>query len=286
MQSLAAVLAACSLLGGFVFFLLASPPLGWARISPTHGLAPAGPPQGCPDLPTENVDIPSEVLECQDKYTPVEVNGVQIWTFEQIAGAFYEYSVKPWNFPNSTNASSHVGECVAALVIVAGECQTTSHLGASGCLKTNDFMRSGIYQTDFLRTGGAGAVVNPQIEKDGGIMNLCVSSYGAGFMVAPFPVGNSSEGDGGNRVNTLQGGSYFTCRGALADVGAYDCPDLAHYRPQAIDTYANFIGPFCHKGWESHWVHCQIGGHGGCCAVWNGGANLGRDLYPFPRLLL
>ena len=55
------------------------------------------------------------------------------WTFSQIADAFYEYGIKPWNFNNPTDRTKHIPECVAALTIVAGECALDEDPSFSGC---------------------------------------------------------------------------------------------------------------------------------------------------------
>lgn len=72
-------------------------------------------------------------------------------------------------------------QCVGALVIAAGECQETLSSEGKGCdaYATKD---SGVFQLDFLRSGQIGVRVRPQIEKDGGIMNLCISAFGAGLL--------------------------------------------------------------------------------------------------------
>jgi hypothetical protein len=86
--------------------------------SAEYPVSPCGNPKG-PDTQMEDVSIPADVLSCSDPAYAVGSDGY--WTHQQIARAFYEYSVKPWNW-ESTNAKDHVGDCVAALLIVAGEC--------------------------------------------------------------------------------------------------------------------------------------------------------------------
>lgn len=69
----------------------------------------------------ENIIIPQNVINCiEEKYKP---DSEGVWNLHQIADAFYEYGVKPWNFPNSTFRSEHINDCIAALIIVSGECQ-------------------------------------------------------------------------------------------------------------------------------------------------------------------
>ena len=77
----------------------------------------------------ENIVIPQSVLDCsKSKYLP-DAQGV--WNFEQLAEAFFEFGVRPWNFPNSGNRKEHIDECVAALIIASGECEPVE--GRTGC---------------------------------------------------------------------------------------------------------------------------------------------------------
>ena len=77
----------------------------------------------------QNADLPANVLACSSSRFAASSSGV--WTFNQIADAFYEYGVKPWNFANPTNRTQHVADCVAALVIASGECESVA--GQVGC---------------------------------------------------------------------------------------------------------------------------------------------------------
>ena len=98
-------------------------------------------------------------------------------------------------------------QCVGALVIAAGECQETLSSEGKGCdaYATKD---SGVFQLDFLRSGQIGVRVRPQIEKDGGIMNLCISAFGAGFITAPPWFDKAKE-----QVATIEGDTIFNvCR--------------------------------------------------------------------------
>jgi len=232
-------------------------------VSGDYPVSPSGNPIG-PDTQKEDVSIPADVLSCSGSAYAVGSDGY--WSYQQIARAFYEYSVKPWNW-KSTSAKDHVGDCVAALLIVAGECNPGISPG-KGC-DAAATGASGVFQTDFMRTGGAGKKVNPAI--GGGPMNLCISAFGAGFMAAPFPA------DAGDHVSSLEGSSYFTCRGSLSTVKDYHCDDPAAV---AGNNYSNFIGPFCHKAHASRWSPCPIGSTGSCCAMWNGGGNSGQAAFP------
>lgn len=143
---------------------------------------------------------------------------------------FYESDSGPGNLTS---------QCVAALVIASGEC---SPVIGQGC-NASATGPSGVFQLDFLRTGNTSTVILPQIEADGNIMNLCISGYGAGFLTAP-PWYDESQG----QVATLEGDSFITCMEAPAYVNNYSCPD-----PSAVAgvDYTNYIGPFCHKGYDS-----------------------------------
>lgn len=166
-------------------------------------------------------------------------------------------------------------QCVGALVIAAGECQETTQTLGLGCngILTKD---SGVFQLDFLRTGQCGEVVNPQIKKDGGIMNLCISGFGAGYLTAAPWVDEAKS-----LIATLEDTVFQTCNHAPAYVNNYSCPD-----PLAVPgvLYSNYIGAFCHKWFASRWSTCDVTQTTPrCCGLFNGGANAGRDKYPFPE---
>lgn len=170
-------------------------------------------------------------------------------------------------------------QCVGALVIAAGEWQETLSSEGKGCdaYATKD---SGVFQLDFLRSGQIGVRVRPQIEKDGGIMNLCISAFAAGFITAPPWFDKAKE-----QVATIEGDTILTCAGAPPYVNNYSCHDpLAE--PGIL--YPNFIGPFCHKTYASRWSPCDISqtvASNVCCPMWNGGANKeseGLPQAPFP----
>lgn len=62
------------------------------------------------------------------------------------------------------------------------------------------------------------------------------------------------------------------------------CPD-----PLAVPgvLYPNYIGAFCHKWFASRWSTCDLTQTTPrCCGLFNGGANAGRDKYPFPESLV
>ena len=62
------------------------------------------------------------------------------------------------------------------------------------------------------------------------------------------------------------------------------CPD-----PLAAPgvLYPNYIGAFCHKWFASRWSTCDVTQTSPrCCGLFNGGANAGRDKYPFPEYLV
>jgi hypothetical protein len=208
----------------------------------------------------ENVDIPEEVFQCPHPFYTADSTG--LWNYTQIAYAFFEYGIKLWNFPNPTNSYAHISECVAALVIVSGECQSPADTSRQGC--TIQSGASGVFQTDFLRT------IPNFPNKQGYIMNLCLSAYGAGYMAAPFLAAT-----GKTCTLSLRGGSpasFYNCYQAKALVNDYNCPD-----PNATPgkNYTNFIGPFCHKSYASRWSPCTS-----CCTLFNGGGNSYQ--IPFP----
>lgn len=231
------------------------------------GLGPGGNPT--PALsPRESVHFDEETLQCADaKWKP---DSTGLWTFEQIAGAFLEYGAKKFYAPNE--GPDLLTQCVGALVTAAGECQETAATLGKGCSATLT-KDSGVFQLDFLRTGNTGGVVNPQIEKDGGIMNLCISGFGAGYMTgAPW------FDEASSKVAELEGDSFTTCMGAPPLVNDYACPD-----PNAEPgvQYSNYVGTFCHKGYASRWSTCSLQDTSArCCGVWNGGANDYQG--PFP----
>lgn len=154
-------------------------------------------------------------------------------------------------------------------MIASGEC---SPIVGSGC-NASATGPSGVFQLDFLRTSGPSSVVDPQIEKDGDIMNLCISGYGAGYLTGAPWTDEANE-----KVATLESSSFYTCMDAPAYVNNYSCPD-----PNAVEgtVYSNYIGTFCHKGYASAFSPCDITGTGECCGIWNGGANSYQD--PFPN---
>lgn len=211
----------------------------------------------------ENVEIPDNVVACSNPRFHPDSTG--IWTFAQIADAFYEYALKPWNFPNPTDKSKHINNCVAALVTVAGECATP--VGKVGCSTHSG--PSGVYQTDFLRTIPGFPVQD--------VMNLCLSSFGAGYMAAPF-----LAAPGKSCTISMKGGaaaSMFTCYQAWPKVEQYgdSCRDP---KADPSKSYQNYIGPFCHKSYSSRWSPCTLTGPG-CCALFNGGGNSYQ--VPFPQ---
>ena len=211
----------------------------------------------------EDVSVPANAISCSSSRFKYDATG--IWTFNQIADAFYEYGVKPWNWPNASDRTKHIDDCVAALVIVAGECSTP--VGKVGCSTHSG--PSGVFQTDFLRT-------IPGFPEEP-IMNLCLSAWGAGYMAAPF-----IAAPGQSCTVSVNGGSpasIYTCYQAPMTINEYgsSCAD-----PQSVEgeTYSNYIGPFCHKAWASRWSPCGIRGPG-CCALFNGGGNSYQ--VPFPQ---
>lgn len=216
----------------------------------------------------ENVIFDEATLKCADPKWKPDNSG--LWTFQQIAEAYLEFGAEKFYKPDA--GPDLLTQCVGALVIAAGECQETTETLGKGCnaFATKD---SGVFQLDFLRTGNTGKVVNPQIEADGGIMNLCISGFGAGFMTgAPWADEASSQ------VATLQGDSFTTCMRAPALVNDYSCPD-----PHAVAgvDYSNYVGTFCHKGYASRWSPCNTESTAArCCGIWNGGANDYQG--PFP----
>eukprot|EP00434_Breviolum_minutum_P032102 symbB.v1.2.028390.t1/scaffold2960.1/size66438/8 len=237
------------------------------------GLGPGGNPH--PAMTVTNVVFDEETLHCSDpRWTP---DSTGIWTFKQIAESFLLYGAKKFYSPGGV--PDPLTQCVGALVIAAGECQETLSSEGKGCdaYATKD---SGVFQLDFLRSGQIGVRVRPQIEKDGGIMNLCISAFGAGFITAPPWFDKAKE-----QVATIEGDTILTCAGAPPYVNNYSCHDpLAE--PGIL--YPNFIGPFCHKTYASRWSPCDISqtvASNVCCPMWNGGANKeseGLPQAPFP----
>lgn len=206
----------------------------------------------------ENIEIPLEVFQCSSSSYQPDSSG--LWTFTQLAHAFYEYGIKPWNYANPT-PSAHIGECVAALIIASGECSAPAEVSKKGC--TTQTGASGVWQTDFLRTI-PGFPSTP-------VMNLCLSAYGAGYMAAPW-----LAAPGKTSTISVNGGSpasFYDCYSAKSTVNEYQCDD-----PRSVSgvTYNNFIGPFCHKAGASRWSPCS-----GCCNLFNGGGNSYQD--PFPQ---
>lgn len=222
---------------------------------------------------TENVNVDDEVLACADpKWKPDAQN---MWTFEQIGEAFMEFGYKKFYKPGSVDALS---SCVASLTIAAGECQETLQSLGIGCdaKATGD---SGVFQLDYLLSTNTPLreKVLPQVEKDGNMMNLCISGFGAGFITgAPFLSKEKKA------VATLQQTSLYTCMESPADVNDYSCPD-PESKPGVI--YPNFIGTFCHKSYLQRWSPCDIKStKDRCCGLFNGGANSGElEQPPFPE---
>lgn len=225
--------------------------------------APPSPPSP-PGPIVENVDMPAEVISCQDeKWQPVK----GYWSYGQIADAFYTFASALWNYDDTLDA---VGECVSALTIVAGECNpgTNPELGCSAA-STGP---SGVFQTDFLRT-------IPGYPSQA-IMPLCTSAWGAGFMAYPFWA--TADEQHVNTVSYLQGtaASFYACAGAQPYVNNYSaCPD-----PQSVPgvEYTNFIGSFCHKSGFQRWSPCDYKTN--CCSLFNGGGNSYQ--VPFPQYYL
>ena len=230
---------------------------GLRNQNPVPGLGYTGNPEGMDKQKfIENIEIPQEVLNCSDqKYSPNN----DAWTFNQIAEAFYEYGIKPWNVPNPNDRSKHIEECVAALVIVSGECSPANN----GCSASRTG-ESGVFQTDFLRTI-PGFPSKP-------IMNLCTSAFGAGYMIAPWLVDDKRT----CTISMINGSpaSMYNCYLAKSNLSDYGdaCKD-----PQAVSgqNYNNFIGPFCHRSGASRWSQCSS-----CCALFNGGGNSYQPPYP------
>lgn len=91
-----------------------------------------------------------------------------------------EFGYKKFYSPGSVDALS---SCVALLTIASGECQETLQSLGIGCdaKATGD---SGVFQLDYLLSTSTPLreKVLPQVEKDGNMMNLCISGFGAGFI--------------------------------------------------------------------------------------------------------
>lgn len=239
------------------------------RLPEFPGLGPGGNP--VPAMTTSNVVLDQETLECKDPRWQHTADG--LWTFRQIADAYLVFGAKKFYKPGGV--PDPLTQCVGALVIAAGECQETSQTLGLGCngILTKD---SGVFQLDFLRTGHCGEVVNPQIQKDGGIMNLCISGFGAGYLTAAPWVDEAKS-----LIATLEDTVFQTCNHAPPYVNNYSCPD-----PLAVPgvLYPNYIGAFCHKWFASRWSTCDLTQTTPrCCGLFNGGANAGRDKYPFPE---
>ncbi len=128
----------------------------------------------------------------------------------------------------------------------------------------------GVYQTDFLRTIPGFPVQD--------VMNLCLSSFGAGYMAAPWIAAPGKSCT--ISVNGGSGASMYTCYNAHKTIAEYGetCADPKAAPP--TQPYSNFIGPFCHKSYSSRWSGCTITGPG-CCALFNGGGNSYQ--VPFPQ---
>ena len=242
----------------FLFFLVL--PLLSQPIAPSAITYNGNPPNMNLTKFIENIDIPESVFQCPYPFYSPDATG--LWNFTQIAHAFFEFGVKPWNFPNPANPYAHISECVAALVIVAGECQGPADTNKLGC--TIQTGASGVFQTDFIRTV-PGFPNQPNY-----VMPLCLSAYGAGYMAAPW----LAQKDKTCTMSFRKGspGSFFNCYKSHTTVNEYKCPD-----PRSVNgvTYPNFIGPFCHKSYSSRWSPCTS-----CCTLFNGGGNSYQN--PFP----
>lgn len=274
------------------------PPTPYVPTNQPSGLAAPGPVAPIkPAVYKNNTDYPLEVLECSDSVYQFDVDGY--WSWEQIARAYYQYSVKPWNFAD-TSATGNIGTCVAALTTVAGECNVGDVKGKEqyGC-SAFDTKDSGVFQTDFLRTGESAKVINKHMirksvidptthkQADINIMPLCTSAFGSGYMIAPFARGPPQMISGEKdvlRPGTLQSTNFNTCLGAHDTTNDYFCPDpcadaadpLVSLTPPKEGLtcankneagknviYPNFIGPFCHKSGWGEWSFCSSAGKQG-----------------------
>ena len=170
------------------------------------------------------VIMPAEVLACTD--ADAQPIG-DYWDYTQIARAFYKYAGPAyWSWPAGAPTQA---DCVAALTIVAGECNP-GVTPSKGC-SASATGPSGAFQTDFLRT----LVGYPQGQA---VMPLCTSAWGAGFMAAPF---FKNEARAGVNQVAMPGGeaspsSIFTCKGAVANLN--DAPGWAS-NPNCRDPAAN-----------------------------------------------
>ena len=246
-----------------------------SRYDPPEGLGPGGNPVSRLPNPTQDVSIDDEVIACADpKWQP---NAQNIWTFEQIGEAFMEFGYKKFYKPGSVDP---VSTCVAALTIVSGECQETLQSTGIGCdaKSTGD---SGVFQLDYLLSPKTPLreKILPQVEKEGNMMNLCISGFGAGYLTgAPYATNPLNKA-----VASLVQTSLYTCMDSPADVNDYSCPD-PHAKKGVI--YSNFIGTFCHKSYLQRWAPCNIHStEDRCCGLFNGGANNdgALDQPPFPE---
>ncbi|CAK8997225.1 Uncharacterized protein SCF082_LOCUS52080 [Durusdinium trenchii] len=233
------------------------------------GLGSGGNPT--PKMNTTEVIFDNETLSCSDEKW--QYGEGYLWTFSQIAEAFMTYGANKFYEPNT--GPDNLTQCVAALVIASGEC---SPIMGSGC-NASATGPSGVFQLDFLRSSntGTGNIINPQIAKDGNIMNLCISGFGAGFVTGAPWYDESKE-----EVVFLEGDSFATCMGAPDYVNNYSCPD-----PNSVagTTYSNYVGTFCHKSYATSYSPCNIDQTTDrCCGMWNGGANSYQD--PFPDYYL
>jgi len=233
------------------------------------GLGPGGNPD--PVLTVDDVTFDQETVSCTDPKWKPDAN--EVWTFEQIAESFLIHGAKKFYKPGT--GPDPLTQCVGALITAAGECVPKLGIGCDARATGP----SGVFQLDFLRSGGTGtgAIVNAQIKKDDGLMNLCISGFGAGFITATPWVDRAND-----KVATLQGDSFLTCMGAPRFVNNYSCPDP---KAESGVLYPNFLGPFCHKGYASRWSPCKLESTSPrCCGVWNGGAN--DYQIPFPDYYL
>ncbi|CAE7945588.1 unnamed protein product, partial [Symbiodinium sp. KB8] len=227
------------------------------------GLGPGGNPD--PALTVDDVTFDQETVSCTDPKWKPDAN--EVWTFEQIAESFLIYGAKKFYKPGT--GPDPLTQCLGALITAAGTCVPKLGIGCDARATGP----SGVFQLDFLRSGGAGRLINTQIKKDHGLMNLCISGFGVGFITAAPWVDRAN-----GRVATLQGDSYLTCMGAPAFVNNYSCPDPKAYSDR---LYENFLGPFCHKGYATRLSPCKLEfTYSRCCGVWNGGAN--HYQIPFP----